>query len=210
LLELPVAVFIFLLWFILFGRKIRKGISLSRGEKALAYISLFFLIASVIPQYFEFFGVTSSTFTPYLVDIERGILIILPILAFLIVIAVVNSHKKGIRRFLTMRSHSKLKRKITKELENEAATKKLAFSHQPKKEILSILANRVSYDIMETQTPKNYLVQPSEERDGDVWIDKDLLTLPLPSAEILADKMTKLRNDPRYRKKRKLLSCLVR
>jgi hypothetical protein len=210
LLELPVAVFIFLLWFILFGRKIRKGISLSRGEKALAYITLFFLIASVIPQYFEFFGVTSSTFIPYLADIERGILIILPILAVLIVIAVVNSHKKGIRRFLTMRSHSKLKRKITKELENEATTKKLAFSHQPKKEILSILANRVSIDLMDIPTPKQYPVQMMKDRDGDVCIGADILSIPLVSAEILADKMTKLSNDPRYRKKRKLLSCLVR
>jgi len=198
---ISVAVFIFLIWFILFGREIRRGISLDRETKALTYIALLVGIVGIILESFEFFGVTASNFIPYLADIKLGILISLPILVVLIAVAVVNSHKNGIRRFLTMRSHSKLKRKITKELENEATTKNLAFSRQPKKEILSILANQVSIDIMDAPTPKQYSVQIMDDRDGDVFIGKDILSIPLVSAEILADKMTELSNDPRYRKR---------
>ena len=197
MVTVSLAVFIFLLWLISFGRKVIKGIPLSRGEKALAYISVIFLILSVIPQYFEFFGVTPSAFIPYI----GVILVILPILAVLVIVAVVNSHMKGIRRFLMVRSHKKLERKITKELETEATIKNIAFSRQPKKAVLSILANRVSDDIMETQTPKKYHAQPSEEREGDVWIDEDMLTIPLPSAVTLADKMTELSKNPKYRRK---------
>jgi hypothetical protein len=200
-----VAVFIFLLWFILFGKKVRKGIPLNREERVLAWLGIFFLIASVIPQYLDFFGVTSSTITPYWEDIQRIILIILPILAVLIVVVVIYSRKKRISQSILNRSHKKMECRIIKELETEATAKNLVFSRQRKKDVLSILASRLSSDIVEKTTPKKYVVQTMKDRDGDVCIDKDILSIPLQSAETLADKMTKLSEDPKYRKKWRML-----
>ena len=171
------------------------------GMKTLAYITLFFFIASVILQSFEFFGVTSSTFIPYLAEIKLGILISLPILVVLFGVAWVNSHKAGIRQALAKRAHEKLERKITKELETEATTKNLTFSHQQKDDVISILAKQVAFDIINVSTTKDYSAQKMLDKVGDVWIGECILSIPFVSAKILADKMTELSKDPQYRKK---------
>ena len=174
---------------------------MSRGEKIISYITVILLILSVIPQYFEWAGVKPSVFTPYF----NVILPILSILAIFVILTAVYSRRKAIKLFLAMPFLNKLKHKIVEELETEVVIKNITFSRQPKRDVLLILANRVSYDIMDTKTPKNYRVQPSDERDGDVWIDGDVLTLPLLSAEILVVKMTELSKNPKYRGKSKWL-----
>lgn len=202
-----VPVFIFLLWFILFGRKAIKGIPLNREERVLAWIGIILLIVSVIPQYFQLFDVKPSIFIPYLADIERAILVALPIIAILIVVAVINHQKKKIRQSLTKCYHKKLERKIRKELENVATTKNLAFPHQLRSDVLSKLADRVSSDIVTMPIPEVYLAQPMpDKRDGsDVYLAKLTFTIPMDSAKALADKMTELSKDVRFRRRKRFL-----
>lgn len=167
----------------------------------IAYGTLFLLCVRAILDLFDFFGITTSSFTPYLAEINLCILIGLPILLFLLVVTVVNSHKTGIRQFLMKRSHSKLLSEITKELENQATSKNLTFLHHKKDFVLNTLAKQVTIDIENSHTPKNYSVQRMMDKVGDVWISGHIFSIPFKSAKILADKMTELSNDPKYRKK---------
>ena len=110
-------------------------------------------------------------------------------------------YKARIRQALAKRAHEKLERKITKELETEATTKNLTFSHQQKDDVISILAKQVASDIINVSTTKDYSAQKMLDKVGDVWICECILSIPFVSAKILADKMTELSKDPQYRKK---------
>ena len=205
----PVAVFIFLIWFILFRRKTKKGFPLNRKEAVGFWISVIATVGCLVVACLLFIDDIASYLIPYVPYIKNAVCVILGIILISIIVIVIIRHKAGIRQALVKRAHENLERKIRKELETEATAKNLTFPHQQKDEVISKLSNRLSSDIMNGSTPKDYSAQPMTDRVGDVYLGGCYLTIPFSTAKSLADKMTELSNDPRYRKKRKLPSCLV-
>lgn len=107
-----VTVFIFLLWFILFWRKIKKGIPLNREEKILAYLGSVLLIVSVVFQIFQFFNITPSFLAPYSLPIVLGFALVgIAIIALFLI----SRHSKKIQLETTMRRTPRLRFSVRKE-----------------------------------------------------------------------------------------------
>jgi len=75
-LEVTITVFIFLPWFILFWRNIKKGIPLNKEERVLAWLGVALFSITVIFQIFQFFGVTPSFLATYSLYVVVGFAII--------------------------------------------------------------------------------------------------------------------------------------
>jgi hypothetical protein len=84
----PLVAFIFLLWFILFWNKAKRGVPLDREERVLAWLGIIFIIVSLSFQILEWAGVTPSFLVPYLAAIVLGFavvgLICITIIAFFV------------------------------------------------------------------------------------------------------------------------------
>lgn len=194
-------VLILLLWFILFRKKIKKGIPLSKKEIIIELILSISTLGLLILGALAYFQISPSALTSYLSKNAYDVSIILILFIVSVIVVVVVHRRKGIRQWMERLYIRKLERKIRIELEKESTNKNLTFPYQSRDYVLSILASRLSRDIVEKTTPKKYIAQPMKDRDDVFYIDKDTFRIPLQSVESLAEKMTKLSEDPKYRKK---------
>lgn len=194
---------IFLLWFILL-RKTKRGIPLTTEERILAWLILIFTIATFFLQWLQYSDTKPSFLIPYLAYIVFSFAVLS---GFLVLLLVVPRLNKKISKILAKRYRENLYRMIKKELESVAITEKLTFSGQPKNNVISTLAKRVSSDIMDVSAIVDYSVQPMNDRIGGVEVDLggDILAIPFSEAAILAHKMTELRKNPKYRGKNRWL-----
>lgn len=198
---------ILLLWFILF-RKAKRGIPMNREERVLAWLIAVSSIVYAVIEILLYCNITPSILASYLSNIACTILFVLGILIISITATMIIRRKERIEKSLAKRSYENLERKIRKELENVATTKNLTFPHQLRNDVISKLAERVSYDIMNASTTIDYSVQRMDDRVGDVdiYLGGHILAIPLSEAKVLADKMIELSKEPRYRKRSKWLS----
>ena len=186
-------------------KKNKKGIPLSREERILAWIIAVCTLGFLVIEALIYFQITSSDLALYLSNIAYSVLFVLVLLVVSIIVVGVIRRRAGIEQWMARRYLGKLKHKIREELENVATTKNLDFPHQLRSHVLSQLATQVSRDIVNTPAPKVYLVQLMLDKNGDVYLAGLYLTIPMESAQVLADKITELSKDMRYRKRYRLL-----
>jgi len=166
-----------------------------------------FLIASggFILQFLEFSGNVPPYLIPCWPSIVQAVWVGLVVFLASLIIIVIWQRKERIRQSLTKRYYKKLEHKLGKELENVSTTKNLVFPNQPRDKVLYQLASRISSEIVNEPAPKVYLAQPMLDKKDDVYLAGLYLTIPMASAKVLADKMTELSKDMRYRKRYKML-----
>lgn len=101
----------------------------------------------------------------------------------------------------TKLAYDSVSNEIRKELENVATTKNLTFPHETRDDVVSKLTNRLCTDIMNVSNPIGYSVREMPDRVGEVSIGALTNYVPVPTAKVLADKMTELSKDSAYRQK---------
>src|SRR4030042_2853339 len=200
---IPLVVFIFLLWFILLREKAQKGTPLNKEDRFWVLLGILLCAVSVYFQVLQSYGGIPPSFS----DIVFVVEIVLGISAILIIVVVPIRYRERIRQALAKRYYGKLQSKIRNELESVIRAEKLTFPRQAREDIISKLTNTVCTDIVRGSALTDYSGRrvPDRVSADDVLLGGHILSISLPIAETLAKKMTELRNDPRYRKKWKLL-----
>jgi len=190
--------FILLLRATLFYEKYRRGISLNREERFLAWAELTGLIILILLTIFTpDFLITNKLYLLW-------VLVAAVIVTYVTIMSMTLHHyQHKIEQIFERRSYRKLVQRIRRELENEATAKKLTFPYQTREDVLSKLADSLAFNNINVATPITYSVihNYSALPNGDVcaYLGGHMLAVPASTADALAVKMNLLSNDTRYR-----------
>lgn len=182
---------------------------MTRKENIALWISVVGTITTVTLGFLGYFGVTPSFLAPY----AWVFWIILGVFIVIVVIALVTRYKKQVKEQFIKKYYEKLERNVKEELETEAKIKNLTYL-QKNPSIIPWITPAISQNIMNGLPPITYVANlggmiPRTEKHftmvGNIDQHKNyVLEIPLDEAKILADKMTELSHNTRYRKNKLL------